>query len=212
MTAARIAIADDHPVYLDGLRRAISVRSDMALVGTAETGTDLLEVIRSERPDVAVVDFDLPGLDAIGVLDALARDALSTRVLVVSALDDSHVIYKTLEAGAAGYLSKNTRSEAIGDAVAAVVRGDVVLPAHIHTGLLNEIRDRRHGEGGQPLTARELDVLRLAADGHSNSEIANELHVSVGTVKSHLQKSFEKLGVNDRAAAVAAVIRRGLVR
>lgn len=211
MTTIDVVIADDHPVYLDGLARAIAARPELSLVARAADGESALELIRSKQPQVAVIDLGLPGMDGLDVLDAIDRAKLPTRTLIVSALDDSTIIYQALEAGAAGYISKVTRGIDIGDSILAVARGEVVIPAHLQVGLLREIRGRRHGRQSL-LTGRELDVIRLAADGRPNPAIAHELGVSVGTVKTHLQSAFAKLEATDRAAAVAQAMRRGLLR
>jgi two-component system, NarL family, nitrate/nitrite response regulator NarL len=209
--SVRVVVADDHPVFLDGLARIVSRAAELTLVATARDGRVALDRIRAERPDVALIDLELPDVDGFGVIETVRREALPTRVLVISAFVDSAKVYRAMEAGAAGYMAKVAGDAAITDAILGVARGETQLVGELLDGLATEIRLRRDHAPGPSLTPRELDVLRLAADGHPNAEIARQLLVSTATVKSHLQNVFEKLEAPDRAAAVARAIRRGLV-
>jgi len=209
--SVRVVVADDHPVFLDGLARIVSRAAELTLVATARDGRVALDQIRAERPDVALIDLELPDVDGFRVLETVRREALPTRVLVISAFVDSAKVYRAMEAGAAGYVPKVAGDAAITDAILGVARGETQLVGELLDGLATEIRLRRDHAPGPSLTPRELDVLRLAADGHPNAEIARQLLVSTATVKSHLQNVFEKLEAPDRAAAVARAIRRGLV-
>jgi two-component system nitrate/nitrite response regulator NarL len=145
------------------------------------------------------------------VIESIARERLSTRSLVVSALDDSATVYRAIAAGARGYVPKTVPSVDICDAIAMVARGQTVLRPEVQDGLADEIRLRREHDDRPVLTPREAQIIRLAADGCSNPEIARQMHLSTATVKTHLQNIYEKLEVSDRAAAVAKSIRRGLV-
>jgi two-component system nitrate/nitrite response regulator NarL len=205
-----VVIADDHPIYRDGLRRELDVHSGISVLAAVDDGRQALDAIRELAPDVAVLDLQLPEIDGATVIDALRREHLRTRVLVVSSRQDSATVYKVIEAGAAGYLPKLTSGQAICEAVVAVAEGRTVVPEELHDGLMSEIRLRRVDD--RPvLTPRELDIVRLAADGHANADIARLIHVSTATVKTHLQHVYEKLEVSDRASAVAKAIRRGLL-
>ena len=209
--SVRVVVADDHPVFLDGLARIVSRAAELTLVATARDGRVALDQIRAERPDVALIDLELPDVDGFRVIETVRREALPTRVLVISAFVDSAKVYRAMEAGAAGYMPKVAGDAAITDAILGVARGETQLAGELLDGLATEIRLRRDRAPGPSLTPRELDVLRLAADGHPNAEIARQLLVSTATVKSHLQNVCEKLEAPDRAAAVARAIRRGLV-
>jgi two-component system, NarL family, nitrate/nitrite response regulator NarL len=209
--SVRVVVADDHPVFLDGLARIVSRAAELTLVATARDGRVALDRIRAERPEVALIDLELPDVDGFRVIETVRREALPTRVLVISAFVDSAKVYRAMEAGAAGYVPKVAGDAAITDAILGVARGETQLVGELLDGLATEIRLRREHAPGPSLTPRELDVLRLAADGHPNAEIARQLLVSTATVKSHLQNVFEKLEAPDRAAAVARAIRRGLV-
>jgi len=212
MAAKRISVvvADDHPLYRDGVVRALTASGQIEVVSEAGDGRAALDAIRSQRPDVALVDYRLPELDGVAVVNAVTRDALPTRVLLVSAFTDSGVVYRALETGAAGFLPKEARREEIVDGVLACARGETVLPPEVATGLVSEIRLRKRHDA-PALTEREQEILRMIADGKSLPAIAKELFLGVTTVKTHVQHLYEKLGVSDRAAAVAAAMRRGLL-
>lgn len=213
MTIERVTVvlADDHPVFREGLAGAIELRPDFDLIAAVEDGRQALDTIRERRPAVAVLDLGLPGLDGTTVIESIAREGLPTRSLVVSAMDDSATVYRAIAAGARGYLPKTALSREICDAIAKVARGQTVLHAEVQEGIADEIRLRRERDDRPVLTPREAQIIRLAADGYSNAEIAREMHLSLATVKTHLQNLYEKLEVSDRAAAVAKSIRRGLV-
>jgi two-component system nitrate/nitrite response regulator NarL len=205
-----VLVADDHPVYREGIVRAIKERPELELVGEAASGRDALEEIRRLEPDVAVLDMKMPGLDGRQVLNATERDDLGTRVMFVSAYLDSEIVYQAIAAGAKAYLSKESTREQICDAIAAVGRGETVLSPEIQAGLAREIQARSDDQ--RPLlTPREQEILALTAEGLSAPDIGGRLHLSPATVKTHLQHAYEKLGVSDRAAAVAEAMRRGLL-
>ena len=209
MEAVTVVLADDHPVFRDGLRRLLE-GADIVVLAAVEDGRAALDAIRAHRPQVAVVDLQLPDIDGATVIDFVRREQLPTRVLVLSARTDSAVVYRCIELGAAGYLPKLTAPDDICAAVRALARGESVVPPELQAGLASEIRLRR-ADDRPVLTPREMDIIRLAADGLSNAEIGLRLHVSTATVKTHLQHIFEKLEVSDRSAAVAQAFRRGLL-
>ena len=210
VTKITVVVADDHPLYRDGVVRALSASGQVDVVAEAGDGRAALAAIREHVPDVALIDYRLPELDGVAVVHAVNRDGLATRVVLVSAFTDSGVVYKALETGAAGFLPKEARREQIVDAVLACARGETVLPPEVATGLASEIRLRKQHDA-PALTKREREILRLIADGKSLPTIAKELFVGVTTVKTHVQHLYEKLGVSDRAAAVASAMRRGLL-
>lgn len=206
----RVLIADDHPLFRDGLARRIKERPELELVAEAADGPAALAEIRVTRPDVAVLDIKMPGLDGIRIASAVAREDLATRVLILSAYVESAVVFKALAAGARAFLSKDSDRREVCEAIIAVARGEVVLPPNVHAGLVDQIRSRG-GDDTASLTAREREILVLIADGASAPQIGRALHLSTGTVKSHLKNLYEKLGVSDRAAAVAEAMRRGIL-
>jgi two-component system nitrate/nitrite response regulator NarL len=212
--ASRVSVfvADDHPLYREGVVvRALEARDEFELAGEAADGAEALERILEAPPDVAVLDLRLPGRDGIEIIEALAGSGTPTRAILLSAVSDSAIVYRALEAGAQGYLSKDADREAICDAVGAVAAGETVLAPQVQQGLAEQIR--LQGREERPvLSPRELEILQLTAEGSSAGDIAERLFVSRATVKTHLQHVYEKLGVADRAAAVADGMRRGLVR
>ena len=209
-TKVRVVVADDHPLYREGVVRALSASGQVEIVAEAGEGREALSEIQQHEPDVALIDFKLPGLDGVSVTHAVVRDGLQTRVLLLSAFTDSGLVYKALQTGAAGYLPKEAKREEIVDAVLACARGETIVPADLTTGLVTEIRMRAASDA-PVLTDRETQILRLIAAGKSLPEIAKELFLGLTTVKTHAQHVYEKLGVSDRAAAVAEAMRRGLI-
>ncbi|MFE5826472.1 response regulator [Streptomyces erythrochromogenes] len=207
----RVLVVDDHPVYRDGIVRALSMSGRVEVVAEAKDGAQALELIRAETPDVTVIDYHLgDGLDGIGVVHAVVRDHLPTRLLLLSATTDSAVVFKALEEGAAGYLPKDAHRSEIVDAVLAVARGRNVIPSELAGELAGEIRIRADHDA-PVLSERERQVLQAFARGLSIPQTASELFIGASTVKTHTQHLYEKLGVSDRAAAVAEAMRRRLL-
>jgi two-component system nitrate/nitrite response regulator NarL len=203
-------VVDDHPFFRDGVVRGLTQSGRIRVVGEAGTGREGLALIAELSPDVAVVDYQMPDLDGLALVAAAARDGLPTRILLLSAATDGSVVYAALEAGAAGYISKDASRAEIVEAVADVAAGRTVVPPHLAAGLASEIRLRR--QSTQPiLSAREREVLAGFARGLSIPQIANELFLGASTVKTHTQRLYEKLGVSDRAAAVAEGMRHHLL-
>lgn len=205
-----VVIADDHPVYRRGLARAIADRPDLQLVGEEADGRGALQTIEETAADVAVLDISMPDLDGIQVLKALRRDDRLTAVLLLSGSPHVEGAYGAIAAGATGYLLKTAEHETICDAIRTCARGGTVFSPELHDALAGEIRSREQ----QPrplLSPRELEVLRLTAGGSGAAAIADHLHLSVATVRTHIQNGYQKLGVSDRAAAVAAAMRLGLI-
>ena len=208
-----VLVADDHPIYREGIVRAINERPDLELIGEAADGREALEKIQELGPEVAVLDIRMPGLDGTQVLSAMRRDGLATEVLFISAFMEPELAYKTVAAGARGYLSKEASRQEVCEAIITIARGGTALATEAQLGLAQEIqeRERRGGHGPPQLTEREQEVLKLVSKGLSGPEIAEEIHLSVTTVKSHLNSLYHKLDVSDRAAAVAEAMRRGLL-
>lgn len=207
----RVLVADDHPIYREGIVRAVKDRPDLELIGEAADGREALERIKALEPDVAVLDIRMPGLEGTQVLSALRRDGHATEVLFLSAFMESELAYKTVAEGAKGYLSKEASRQEICDAIVSVSRGETALAPEVQAGLAREIHRRERSNGRPELTPRESQVLHLIAEGLSAPDIARQIHLSPTTVKTHLRTLYEKLSVSDRAAAVAEAMRRGLL-
>jgi two-component system nitrate/nitrite response regulator NarL len=209
-TRVRVVIADDHPFFRDGVSRGLSRDGRVEVVAEAEDGREALDAIRRDVPDVALVDYQMPGLDGLAIVRAVVRDKLQTRVLLLSAHTDSGRVFEALQEGAAGYLPKDARRAEIVEAVLKAARGETVVPASLAGGLAGEIRLRAQ-PAGPALSERERQVLQAFARGRSIPQVAEELFIGVSTVKTHTQRLYDKLGVSDRAAAVAEAMRRGLL-
>ena len=206
----QVVVADDHPLFRDGLVRALTSSGLVEVVAEADDGPSALAAIREHRPQVALLDHQMPGMDGGQVAAAVIRDELPTRVLLVSANNDSAIVYHALQQGAAGYLPKESSRSEIVDAVLQCAQGRDVVDPHLASGLAAEIR-RRAEPSGPTLSARAREVLGMIADGASIPSIAKQLFLAPSTIKTHVQRLYEKLGVGDRAAAVAEAMRRGLL-
>jgi two-component system, NarL family, nitrate/nitrite response regulator NarL len=209
---ARVLIADDHPLFVEGVAKVIATYPEMELVAKVTDARTALAEIRRLKPDVALVDLKLPDLDGITVVEQLEREGLTTRVAIVSAYEESATVYRAIAAGARAYLSKLCEPEALRTTIMALARGDTVIPPTLQTGLAREIRSRRDFGDAPVLTVREIEVLRLIAEGLSAPDIAKELVLGVTTIKTHMHNIYAKLEVSDRAAAVAQAIRRGILQ
>jgi two-component system, NarL family, nitrate/nitrite response regulator NarL len=205
-----VLVADDHPMYREGVVSVLRRRAEIASVAEAGSGREALAAIVRAEPDVALLDIQMADLDGVQVARVIERDSRSTRTLFLSAYYDQEIVYRALAAGAAGYLSKDARGNEIADAVLAVARGETVLGRDIQAAVAQRIRQTAE-PAGPSLSAREREVLELVASGLSSPEVARQLHLSTTTVKTHLQRLYEKLGVGDRAAAVAEAMRQHLL-
>lgn len=210
LPATTVVVVDDHPVFRDSLARAIDDAPDLALLGTAATAATGLELIRRERPDVAIVDVHMPGADGVQLTSTLRSAGLATRCLLISGDPSGSLIAEALRRGAAGFLTKGATADEVTEGVREVAAGHARLDDESQTLLVARM-NRDAPEPVEGLTARELDVLRLTAEGRSTQGIAERLCVSQGTVKGELASIYRRLGVRDRAAAVAVAYRRGLI-
>lgn len=203
----RILLLDDHPVLRHGVRSVLDTQSDLEVV--AEVGSAAEAAAAAPGADVALVDLDLgeDAPDGIEAIRAIRQASARTRVLVFSAYDSDADIVRAMDAGAAGYLVKDSRPAELFRAIRQAADGDSALEGSIGTRLLERI-DRPE----EALTSRELEVLTLAANGFSNRDLARELHVGEATVKTHLHHAFAKLGADNRQAAIAIAIKRGFIR
>jgi two-component system nitrate/nitrite response regulator NarL len=207
----RVVVGEDHPLFRDGLVRALTSSGSVDVVAEAGDGVTALALIKTHLPHVALLDYRMPGMDGAKVAAAVRRDELPTRVLLLSAHDESAIVFHALAEGAAGFLPKeSTKSEIVQGVLDCAEGRDVVSPA-LAAGLAGEIRRRGEEAQAPALSPREREVLNFIAQGRSIPAIAAELYLAPSTVKTHVQRLYEKLGVGDRAAAVAAAMRRGLL-
>jgi two-component system, NarL family, nitrate/nitrite response regulator NarL len=205
-----VIVGDDHPMYREGVVRAMKETGRIQVLAEVGDGRAALEAIREHKPAVALLDYRMPELDGLAVVTAVTRDGLDTRVLLLSATEDPATVYEALSAGAAGYLTKESDRDEIVAAVISCAKGGGYMPPSMAGGLANELKQRARGDATL-LSPREAEVITLIAKGHSVPDIAKQLHLAPTTVRTHVQRLYEKLGVNDRGAAVAEAMRRRLV-
>lgn len=203
----RLLIADDHPVVRDGLRGILEASGEFEVVAEAANGREAVDRAAALRPDVVLMDLRMPEMDGVTAIRQLASRQVAARVLVLTTFDTDSDVVPAIEAGATGYLLKDAPPEELLRGVRAAARGEAVLSPSVATRLLGQVR----APAADPLSQRELDVLALIAQGSSNRDAATRLFISEATVKTHVLHIFAKLGVNDRAAAVAVGFERGLL-
>jgi DNA-binding NarL/FixJ family response regulator len=206
----RLLVVDDHPVVRDGLTGMFTPEPGFEVVGEAGDGAQAVRMAEALRPDVILMDLRMPGTDGLTAITELARRGIPARVLVLTTYDTDADVLPAIEAGATGYLLKDAPPAELVRAVRAAARGEPVLAPSVAARLISRVRSPAAGPTG-PLSPRELEVLELVAAGSTNREAAAKLFISEATVKSHLVSVYEKLGVNDRAAAVAEGFNRGLL-
>jgi two-component system nitrate/nitrite response regulator NarL len=204
-----VIIADGHPLYLTALSELIAASRRLELLAVCEDGVEALNAIRGHKPDVAVLDIRISGLEGHRVAERVESEGIATRVLFLS--DDHHgkLVHEALAAGGSGYLAKTATGEDIERAIIEVSEGHEVLSAEVGGELARALRVGSHDPIG--LSDRELEVLRLMATGATARSIAEQLHLATPTIKTHLQNVYLKLGVSSRGSAVAEAMRKGLV-
>lgn len=208
MNKIRLVIVDDHPVVRDGLRGMLESQPDFEVVGEASDGEAAVQIANSLSPEVVLMDLRMPVMDGVTALREIKGSKPQIQVLVLTTYDSDADILPAIEAGASGYLLKDSSREELYTAIRAAARGETVLAPKVAARLVGRMR----APAEERLSSRELEVLQLVAEGDSNSEIAGRLHISQATVKSHLIHIFGKLGVSDRTAAVTVALRRGILR
>ncbi|WP_435061705.1 response regulator [Amycolatopsis thermoflava] len=202
-----LVLADDHPVVRDGLRGIFTAEHGFEVLGEAGDGAEAVALAERVRPDVVLMDLRMPGTDGVHAIGELARRGNPARVLVLTTYDTDSDVLPAIEAGATGYLLKDAPREELFRAVRAAARGEAVLSPAVATRLMGQVRAPAREE----LSQREIEVLTLVARGGTNKDAAAKLFISEATVKTHLLHAYAKLGVKDRAAAVALALRRGLI-
>jgi DNA-binding NarL/FixJ family response regulator len=203
-----VLLVDDHPVVREGLRGMLDAEPDLTVVGAAASGEEAVALAAALVPDVILMDLRMPGLDGVAATERIVRSSSTSKVVVLTTYESDADILRAVEAGAAGYLLKDSSRAELAGAVRAAARGETVLAPSVATRLVRQVRNP-----AQPgLSARELEVLGLVAKGLTNADIGRRLHISEATVKTHLLRVFAKLDVSDRTAAVTTAMARGLLR
>jgi DNA-binding NarL/FixJ family response regulator len=203
----RLLIADDHPVVRDGLSGMFARDPDFEVLGEAGDGAEVVRLAQALGPDVILMDLRMPGMDGLTAITELARRGIAARVLVLTTYDTDSYVLPAIEAGATGYLLKDAPRDELLRAVRAAADGQAVLSPSVATRLMSRVREPET----KPLSRRELEILELVAAGTTNRDAAAKLLISEATVKTHLLNIYAKLGVSDRAAAVAEAFNRRLL-
>lgn len=207
MDKIRLLIVDDHPVVRDGLRGMLERQLDFDVVGEAGDGVEAVNLAETLKPDIVLMDLRMPVMDGVAALGEIKAHSPQVQVLVLTTYDSDADILPAIEAGAAGYLLKDSSRQELYDGIRAAARGETVLAPAVAARLVGKMRTPAE----EQLSGREVEVLQLVAEGESNSDIAQQLHISQATVKSHLVNIFGKLGVSDRTAAVMSALRKGIL-
>jgi DNA-binding NarL/FixJ family response regulator len=210
VTPISVLIVDDHPVVRDGLRGMLASDPGFAVVGEAATGVEALTVAVAARPDVVLMDLRMPQMDGVTAIGALRDQGVGARVLVLTTYDTDSDVLPAIEAGATGYLLKDAPRDELFRAIRSAAKGEAVLAPSVAARLMGQLRSPSAAPtASEPLSQRELEVLAMIAQGTTNREAAAQLFISEATVKTHLIHIYAKLGVKDRAAAVAEAFSRG---
>jgi DNA-binding NarL/FixJ family response regulator len=202
-----VLVVDDHVIVRQGLRGMLAAEPDLDVVGEAGSGPEAVAMVGAHSPDVVLMDLRMPGGDGVAATTSITRLHPRTRVVVLTTYDTDADILRAVEAGAAGYLLKDCSQAELTSAIRAAARGETVLTPSVATRLVNRMR----GPAQESLSPREVQVLGLVAVGRTNAEIGRELHISEATVKTHLLRTFSKLDVSDRTAAVTVARDRGVL-
>jgi DNA-binding NarL/FixJ family response regulator len=208
--AMRILIVDDHPITRSGLRSALQTSDEVEIVGEASTGEEAVERVQELKPDVVFMDVRMPGMGGIEATKIIRGDNPDTRVILFTVDESRQVISEAIQAGVSGYLLKDVSAQELVNAARLALEGKAVIHPSLTRAFIEEVQrvDRRPEA---PLSRRETEILQMVAYGSTTKEVAHDLGISPHTVKTHLERIFEKLGANDRAQAVAIAIRRGIV-
>jgi DNA-binding NarL/FixJ family response regulator len=209
----RALIVDDHPVTREGLRTALELSDDVILVvGEAGSGEEAVERARDLSPDVVFMDVRMPGMDGIEATRRIKDAAPDTKVILITVDESRGAVSEAIQAGVSGYLLKDATPDALVDAARNAIEGNAVIHPQLTKTFIEEARTASPDEArATPLSKREREILQRVADGATTRQVASDLGISPHTVKTHLERIFEKLGANDRAQAVAIAIRTGIV-
>jgi DNA-binding NarL/FixJ family response regulator len=205
----RVLLADDHTVLREATAELVNNQVDMAVVGQAGTGEATLDLVEELQPDIVIMDIAMPRMDGLEATRNIAREFPTTRVMVLSAHQDPEHVMSLLKAGAASFLPKTVGLSELLEAIRATHRGESVLPPTIAKVVVDNLAGKRSLQEEAGLTAREIEVLRLVAEGHTNDSVAHQLGLSSRTVESHLTNIYAKLNVGSRTEAVMKAFRKG---
>jgi DNA-binding NarL/FixJ family response regulator len=206
--STRILIVDDHPVVRDGLKGMLAGQVEFEVVGEAADGAQAVALVQQLTPQVVLMDLRMPVMDGVEAITQIRAGQATTYILVLTTYDTDADILRAIEAGATGYILKDAPREELFRAIRSTAQGQSYLSPSVATRLMGQLR----APAETALSQREMDVLTWVAGGASNKEIAQHLHISEATVKSHLLHIFSKLGVNDRTQAVTLAVQKGIIK
>jgi DNA-binding NarL/FixJ family response regulator len=207
----RTLIVDDHPVTRDGLRSALELNDEVLIVGEAASGEEAVERVAETHPDIVFMDVRMPGMSGIEATRKIREATPSTRVILFTIDESRSSISDAIQAGVSGYLLKDSSADELVDAARKAMEGKAVIHPQLTRAFIEEVQLTDERPDAKPLSRREKEILQKVAYGATTREVALDLGISPHTVKTHLERIFEKLGANDRAQAVAIAIRSGLV-
>ena len=210
----KVLVVDDHALLRDGLRRIFSLHDDLEVVGEAADGQAACALAKTCRPDIILMDINMPGMNGIEATRQIKRDIPEASIIALTIHDDEEYIYELVKAGVSAYLLKDIETYSLVETIRKVYRGESVFAPAITAKMLGEFRRlaARHSMPEEPLTRREIEVLILIARGKSNNEIGEELFISEKTVKNHITNIFRKLDVNDRTQAALYAVKNRMVK
>lgn len=203
-----LLLCDDHPVVRSGLRGMLDSQPDLEVIAEARDGSEAIALARRYRPDVVLMDLRMPEVDGIEAIKGIKAERPETKILVLTTYETDADVLQAVEAGAVGFLLKDTDEDQLFSAIRDAARGDSPLTPSVAARLVERLRVSPEST----LTAREVEILRLVSQGTNNKGIADKLWISEATVKSHLNRTFDKLGVVDRTSAVTTALKRGIIR
>jgi DNA-binding NarL/FixJ family response regulator len=213
----RIVIADDHPIFRDGLRKLLSLEEGFEVVGEAKDGHEVLGIVQEKEPDILLLDLRMPGLDGLSVLQQLKYSAAKTRIIVLTASEDKNEFVQAMKYGCSGIVLKQTATELLYKSIRKVHAGEIWLDSHTTAAVMRQFAappkaafPERKTRERNPLSQREREIVNLVSQGFKNKEIAEKIFVSEQTVKNHLHNIFDKLGVSDRLELALYAIHKGL--
>ncbi|MGZ4135863.1 MAG: response regulator [Tumebacillaceae bacterium] len=208
----RVLLCDDHTILRDGLRNLLNSESDIEVVGEAADGRQAIEQVQLVNPDVVIMDINMPNLNGVEAVELLTAERPELHILILTMFNHDEYLYRTIRAGARGYLLKDAPVSEVVDAIRTVMSGGSVLNAKMTNTLLNTYREQKNEEEStERLSPREHEVLTALVQGLSNKEIADKLFISETTVKLHISNIFKKLGVKSRSQAIMHAVREKLV-
>jgi DNA-binding NarL/FixJ family response regulator len=213
----KIAIADDHPIFRDGLRKLLALEDDFRVVAEAKDGAEVMDVLDQHDPDILLLDLKMPGIDGLSALQRLQNSKYRTKVIVLTASEDKNQFVQAMKFGTSGIVLKQTATDLLIKSIRKVHAGEIWLDSHTTAAVMRQFSQPNEPLGGaprdrerSPLSTREREIVSLVAQGYKNKEMAEKMFISEQTVKNHLHNIFDKLGVSDRLELALYAIHKNL--